>query len=359
MKFTVTEVLVSYIKNIRKEQKISVTEFSKKIGKSKSYITKFDNCEFKTLTLEDFNKIFEALASFEASSEKLMDEYFLMLDNNDYINRNIDLSIDFSNYCNVVKQYEIKEILIDKLLQMFKEENLTIHEIVAFANENTAVQEFSNFDQVEFNEFVISPLTSEQNDDFEENNGIQGSYIKVKLDEDYVNRIFNKEVNSTSYYILLAVAHSFYLQLLSEVGSETFRTKKEIIAGTSASNLLFNFQFCSLADTKKIIRKKEILKKLSDNLDEISNSMQLVSARYINLITQIYNQNPFYIEDKIKSFDRNLKADAGFCVATWDLPLYKVKNLNTETKKRLLKELSETIERYASDEENQEQIELI
>jgi len=49
-----------------------------------------------------------------------------------------------------------------------------------------------------------------------------------------------------------------------------------------------------------------------------------------------------------------MEADAAFLIATMNLPLYKSKKLNTDNKKKLLKEISELIDRYASDEEYQE-----
>ena len=57
--------------------------------------------------------------------------------------------------------------------------------------------------------------------------------------------------------------------------------------------------------------------------------------------------------------DKNLRADAGFFFAALDLPYHKLEKLNTDTKKQLLKDIKELINKYAEDESYQEQYELL
>ncbi len=345
MKFTVNENLIQYFKSIRKDKKISVQDFSK-----------FDNCDFKTLTLEDFNLIFLTLANNnQADATQLMDNYFLILEKEGLLKKDINLYIDFSNYSHIIKDIDIDENLIDKMNKLFESKRNSLHELVSHANKNVAVQKYSNFSQIDFNEYFTIPLSDEIISD----NDQQNIYVKVKLDEEHITKIFNKEIKQTKYLYLLALANAYYQIELSKIDDESLKHDKDIIAAISAHNLLFNFKFYSLNDYKRIEENNKRMNTLNENLGTISHSMQSILVNYINLIAQIYKQNPFYIEDKLKSYDVNLRADAGFCIALLDLPIYKVKSLNTDTKKKLLNELSEVIERYASDEEYKEQIELI
>lgn len=353
MKFTVTEALVSYIKEKRKEQNINVTTFAQKIGKSKSYITKFDNCEFKTLTVEAFNEIFEAISETKEQSIELMDEYFLSLIKNKYVDKNIDLMVDVSNYSNIVKEIKVRENLIKKFNKMLESKNLSIHDIVEFANSNDPVKTYSNFDSVEYNEYVAPPLSASGE------GSEQKVYIKINLDEDFVSSILTGNIDTCNYFTLLAITNAYYrIELLK---SETLNIKENAdkIAGLSARNLLFNFHIYSLEDYYKIQTSNDNIKELSVDLSNVSHSIQGTLGGYMNLIAKIYYQNPFYIEDKVLGFRENLEADAPFCIAAMDLPFYKVKKFSTDNKKKLLKEITAIIDRYADDEEYQEQIDLI
>lgn len=352
MKFTVTEILVSYIKDIRKEKKITVTAFSQKIGKSKSYVTKFDNCEFKTLTLEDFYKIFEALCEDCLDEiETTIDNYFLLLIKNEYASKNIDLLIDVSNYSNLVKKVSIPENLILKLNNMLKSKNITIHEIVECANANEPVKHYSNFNLVEYNEYVPVPVSDSTEP--------MSSYIKIHLEENIIISILERSIVESNYFTLLAFANAYY-RLELKKSTENMSTENiNKMAGILAHNLLFNFQLYALEDYFKRKESDENIEKLTTNLGTVSHSVQSTLGSYMNLISHIYNQNPIYTEDKILNLRENLKADASFYFASLDLPFYKVKHLNTDTKKKLLREIDSLIDRYANDEEYQNQLELL
>lgn len=352
MKFTVTEVLVSYIKDIRKEKNITVTSFAHSIGKSKSYVTKFDNCEFKTLTLEDFHKIFEALClDCPDEIEAAIDNYFLSLIKNEYASKNIDLLIDISNYSNLVKKVSIPENLILKLNNMIKSKNITIHEIVECANANEPVKHYSNFNLVEFNEYVPVPVSDSTEP--------MSSYIKIHLDENTITSILERSIIESNYFTLLAFANAYYRLELSKHNTEFDEDTINTIAGISAHNLLFNFQLYALEDYFKIKQSEENIEKLTNNLLAVPHSIQSTLGSYMNLVSHIYIQNPFYTEDKILGLRKNLKADASFYFAAQDLPFYKIKDLNTDTKKKLLKEIETLIDRYANDEDYKNQLELL
>lgn len=357
MKFSVNEILVSYIKKIRDEKKMTLTAFSSAIGKSKSYVTKFDNCEFKTLTIDDFKCMFMALANEnQEEAENFIDSYFYNLYENEYIKKNIDLSIDFHNYSNVVKEFDIPTLLIDKINSFLFNRNLSVEDLINYANENINIKKYSNYELIDYNEYVPIPLLNEIEKSEED---IPNIYIKFKLDKENIMNIFNKKIDKTNYYNLLAIANAYYLKDLEKINDEGLKSDKEIMAGMAAHNLLFNFQFCNLEDKKRVQENENKINEMTNNLHSLSNTMQSVLRRYIQLIIQIYKQDPFYIEDKFKSLDKNLRADAGFCIASLDLPIYNIKELNTENKKKLLNELSEVINRYSKDETYQNQIELI
>lgn len=352
MKFTVTEILVSYIKELRKEKKITVTAFSQKIGKSKSYVTKFDNCEFKTLTLEDFQTIFYALCDGSPSeAECIMDNYFLSLIKNEYIDKNIDLMVDVSNYSNLVKKLDIPKDLILKLNRMLESKNITVHEIIECANANEPVKNYSNFNLVDYNEYFPVPVS--------DTNEPMAIYIKIKLDEDYIQSILNRETVCSNYFTLLAFANAYYRLELKNSPENMSTDNINRMAGILAHNLLFNFQLYALEDYFNRKESDENIKNLTTNLGTVSHSIQSTLGSYMNLVSHIYNQNPIYTENKILKLRRNLEADAAFYFASLDLPFYKVKHLNTDTKKKLLREIDSLIDRYANDEEYQNQLELL
>lgn len=356
MKFTVNEILVSYIKDLRKDHKITVTAFSHKIGKSKSYITKFDNCEFKTITYEDFATMFTAISPTDA--QLLMDEYFLSLIKNEHVEKNIDLSIDLYNYCNVMRPQKIPEQFVQKFNDMLKSKGLTVHDIVETANANEEVKHYSNFNQVPENEYCSLSVSDITKSNTSDDDNITG-YIKVKLNEEDIQNILDGKTQESHYYILLAISNAYYMIDLRK--SESKETKKDIykISMIAASNLLFNFHVESLKDYYKLKHIDEQMDNLNHNLRNVSYSIQSILGGYIDLISKIYAQNYAYAERKVFGLDRNLKADAGFTIATMDLPFYKVKDLNQDNKKKLLKDIAKLIDNYSNDEDYKKQIDLI
>lgn len=351
MKFTVSEILVSYIKSIRKERKITVTEFANRIGKSKSYITKFDNCEFKTLTLEDFQTIFNALfIDSPEEANNAMDGYFLSLLKDGYDEQSVDLNIDISNYSYLIKRIEIPTDLIAKINLMINKSNFTIDEIVEYANANIAVKHFANFNSVDYNEYVPIPI-SDCTDEAK-------IYIKIKLDSNDIHSILKRKSLISNYFTLLAFANAYYIMDLKNNESISENSKPQM-AAILARNLLFNFQVYALVDYFKIQKSKENVSELTKNLEAITHSMQSTLGGFMELVSHIYKQNPIYTEDKILGMNENLEADAAFFFASLDLPLYKLKHLNTDTKKKLLKDFRDLIDKYAEDEDYQNQLELL
>lgn len=351
MKFTLSESLISYIKNERKNRKITVSEFSEGIGKSKSYITKFDNGEFKNLTEDDFKKVFLTLANNDnKEAQRLSDKYFLSLLKNKDNALNPIARIDILNYDYIIRQLELPEILIDKFNEFLMDKKIPLKEIVDLANENKPVSKYSNYNNAEFNEYSFVP------DDIASENGLV--YIKLRLDYDYIRRIFDKEISVTNYISLLSVLNAYYLKVMKN--DDDYKNDFNALTNDArfyACNFLFNFQFYSLDDYEILSKKEETKANIMNSLNEVSNSIQSTLLSYINLIIKIYNQDSNYIENKIKGLDKNLSEDAGFYIASLDLPLYKVKDINTSSKKELLKEMSALIDKYAS--EKKETIELL
>ena len=351
MKFTVNEILVSYIKNIRKEKKITVTEFAERIGKSKSYITKFDNCEFKTLTLEDFQTIFNALyIDSPEEANKAIYDYFLSLFKNNYTEQNIDLDIDVSNYSFLIKSIEIPRELITKLNSMLNKKNISISEVIECANSNTSVKHFANFNSVEYNEYVPIPVS-----DATEQVKI---YIKIKLENDIIHSILNGKLTVTNYFTLLAFSHAYYTIVLKD-NDNIDEESKANRATMMAHNLLFNFGVYALTDYFKLEKNRANAANLTENLLTAPHSIQATLGGFVNLVTKIYKQDSIYTEDKIYGMDKNLRTDAGFFFAALDLPYFELENLNTDTKKQLLKDIRALIKKYAEDESYKEQYELL
>lgn len=350
MKFTVTEILVSYIKDIRKEKKITVTEFAHRIGKSKSYVTKFDNCEFKTLTLDDFQKTFSALYEDDLNeSEKAMDNYFLLLIKEKYVEQSIDLMVDLSNYSNIVKKVNIPHNLILKMNQILKTKNFTIDKIIDCANSNESIKHYSNYNLVDYNEYVPVPISESKE---------PAIYIKIKLEKDYIESILEEKILVSNYFTLLAFANAIYT-LETMHNNEMDQDAKNKMALILAHNLLFNFQLYALEDYFKIKQSEENIQNLSTNLGIVSHSIQSTLGIFMDLVSHIYKQNPLYTEGKIRQMDKNIKTDAAFFFASLDIPLYKVKHLNTDTKKKILKEINILLDRYANDEDYQNQLDLL
>ena len=351
MKFTVSEILVSYIKDIRKEKKITVATFAERIDKSKSYITKFDNCEFKTLTVEDFKTIFNALyIDSPEEAEKAMDDYFLSLLEKDYKELSIDLDIDISNYCNIIKNLEVPKALITKLNKMLENRNISIDEVVSCANDNTAVKHFANFNNIGYNEYSPIPVSDATEK--------VKTYIKIKLDNNDIISILNGKSTKTNYFTLLAFVHAYYLIVLKN-NDNIDEESKSNRASMMASNFLFNFGAYTLADNSILKKNKKHTQELFDKLSSVPHSTRSILNGFIDLTIKINKQDSIYAENKILGLDKNLRADAGFFFASLDLPYYKLENLNTETKKQLLKDVRELIKKYSEDESYQEQFELI
>lgn len=355
MKFTVTEVLVSYIKEKRKEKNLTVTAFAERIGKSKSYITKFDNCEFKTLTVEAFNEIFEAISDTKEQANELMDEYFLSLIRNNYIDKNIDLLIDFTNYSHIIKEIEIPNDLIIYLNEILIISNLDIQKLVDTANQNAPVNHYSNFNLLDFNEYSTIPVSIDNTDN---NTRI---YIKIRLEEEYILSILNKKITKCNYFTLLAFANAYYQIKFLESDSDSDTNNEDLnrIASISAHDLLFNFKFYNLGDFDLAKESVDNLSELISSLEKSSNSVQRVLGNYMSLITHIYEQNLYYTERKILGLEKNLEEDPAFLVGTMDLPFYKVKKLNIDNKKKLMREIAELIDKYTEADDDKEQINLI
>ncbi|MHB8065091.1 MAG: hypothetical protein ACYDG2_21155 [Ruminiclostridium sp.] len=354
IRLNITEAMISFIKEARDKYKIKATDLAVKIDKSSAYISKFDKGDYKTISYNELCQMLSAICDNVNSNEKveISDEGKKLTDDfltNCLLNDKDDLydeDCGLMTYDDVIRTLEIPTDLVDYINSEIEKNKFEISNIINKANENADLGEYAKNPKYEVNTYY-----SIGEDELKENqaNKSEVCFIKVNLEESIVIKILNKEITFYNYLTLKSLLYTIY----------RLKDIPESLSQLLANNILSQFHFYNLRATNMANFAEDSKNKAFEEMKNMPSALVSTTSNYANLIFSFYKQNPKYTSSKIYGLHKNLSTDAPLVVASLDLPLYKMKDLDADTKRKFLQDVKELINKYTEKKSETKEFQII
>lgn len=340
-KLNITDSMITFIKENREKYKISAAKLADAIGKSSAYVSKFDKGDYKMISYDDLLDMLSAIGGSKSEGEKLLEEYFtnLISNNNDKNESNYDIK----TYDNVLRMIDIPIELRDYINNLISENKLTISDIVNKANENADLPEFTKNQKYEFNEYY--PYEKDKSNSYEK----EYSFVKIKVNEDEIVKILSGNVTKANYLTMDAILYT--ISRMRKIG--------EHLSSIIADNILSKYHFYNLEGTKLSKLAEQIKNEAIENMNAMSDQSIFTLSEFIKVVSVFYNKDVDYAIAKTTGLHRNLMSDASLVMAIFDIPLFKVKDINIEDKRKLIKDIEELIVKYSELKANDDNYQII
>lgn len=335
-KFEVTPELANILKSSRVQNNITSKSIADHIGKSQSYVSRLEKADIKKIEEETLTDILEFIFQksnhdLDAILEKIYSTMSLQLTDEE-INR----QLWWDNYDTVLRRIPIPSDLVDDIVSRMKTINLSVSDLCQRINANEGISpQVTNVDRYPFNKWQA----------YIKNHTIDFCFIKVKISEEKINRILNKEITSSNYISLLAI--SYYLHKIEKYGSQVVIPSDEsdnfyIIA----RDYLSKYKFFSISE-------KNRLSKLAQNVEEKDHLMSSFDRENQALVNTILSGYKVFSEIDLQRSNRvlaqlseNMKWDLMFMMSLGNINFSELKDISFSNKKNILHEIRNIIKKY-------------
>lgn len=338
-KFNVTHELASTLKSIRIQNNVTAKSVAEFVGKSQSYISKLEKAEIKTIEEEELTKIFKFIYQGVENGQESLDSILEKVYNTielRFSDEEIKSQTWWDTYDTVLRRIPIPTKLVDDIVSRMKAINLSSTTLCDRINANEAISpEVKNDDRYPFNEWQA----------YVRNHHVDFYFIKVKVEQEDINRILSKEIVGTNYLTMLAIA--FYLHKIEKFGSQV------VISGEENHNLnsvardyLNRFKFYSISEKNKLSR----LAKSKEEKEALVSSFDRENQELVNKIIfryKIFSEIDIQRSNQVfEIIVENLNWDLSFMMAISNIKFSELKDISFTNKKNLLNEIRTLVKKY-------------
>ena len=345
-KFKVTHELASTLKSIRVQYNVTAKSVAECIGKSPSYISKLEKAEIKTIEEDELTNIFKFIYQGVDNGQESLDTILEKVYNTieiRFTDEEIRSQTWWDTYDTVRRRIPIPAELVDDITTRMKAINLSSATLCSRINANEAISlDVKNDDRYPFNEWQA----------YVRNHHVDFYFIKVKIEQEYIDRLLNKEIAGTNYITMLAIA--FYLHKIERFGKQVSITNEENTnLNTIARDYLNRFKFFSISEKNKLSR----LAKSKEEKEALVSSFDRDNQELVNKILFCYKIfSDIDVQRSNKVFENivnNLDWDLSFMMAISNLKFNELKDISYTNKKNLLNEIRALVKKYNELPENQ------
>ncbi len=338
-KFKVTYELASTLKSIRIQYNVTAKSVAEYIGKSQSYISKLEKAEIKTIEEEELTKIFkfiyQGVENGQESLDSILEKVYGTIELR-FSDEEIKSQTWWDTYDTVRRRIPVPTELVEDIVRRMKAINLSSTVLCDRINANEAIRpDVKNDDRYPFNEWHA----------YVRNHHVDFYFIKVKIEQEYIDRLLNKEIVGTNYITMLAIA--FYLHKIEKFGTQVaITTEENTNLNTIARDYLNSFKFFSISEKYKLSR----LAKSKEEKEALVSSFDRENQELVNKIIFSYKvYSDIDIQHSNKVFEdvvENLNWDLSFMMAISSLKFSELKDISFTNKKSLLNEIRILIKKY-------------
>ena len=350
-KFNVTPELASMLKSTRVQYHITAKDIAEHIGKSRSYMSRLENGDIKTIEEKELTAIFKFIYGNDDSDPTLLDSVLEDIYNRldiSYSDEEIKKQLWFDNYDTVMRRIPIPSELIDDISIRMRKIGLSISELSRRINANEGIlPQITNKDDYPYNEWQAHV----------EDHKVQFYFIKISLPEQEIEDILNGVTQTTNYISLLSI--SYYLHKIEKFGQEVSVPGDDNDELTHvAIDYLNKYKFFSIAEKNRLAS----LAKSAEEFDSLISHFDRENQQLVGKIIAAYKTFSEYdiqqSNQMLSKYLSNIEWDIGFMMVLQNLEYFKMNGLSFNNKKQFLVEVRNLIEKYQKLPEQKKNIDL-
>lgn len=330
----VTPELAETLRGIRLQNKIQAKSLAAYIGKSPAFISKLESGNIQTIDTKELYSILQFISG-ENSSTELAEQIYASL-RFKYSSKEIEEQLWFTNYDTVECLLPIPEALIDDMVTRLGTLGVSRSYLNTRINANEALSpEDINDDSIEFNQWYHQSSI-----------GGNAQSIKIKLSEQRMNAILDKEVDVAPYvfvfcilfYILKIEKYGHTIDLLDDENSELMRMTTDI---------LNSHKFLCISEKNNLIAEKETQEEVYEILSSFDNANIEILSDIISGFRFASEHNIKTTNEQLQAFRQNMHWDLGFMLRVISLDFKSLEKTSFSNKKALISEMEKLVSKYA------------
>ncbi len=322
------------IKELRAANKVRSKDISSAINKSPTYVSKLEHGEIQKIDYDDLMKIFHTIFPDERSFETKFEE-FIGKCTLKYSEDEREREVWLQNFDTVYRKIPVPSELVDYCNEQLAQMKVSITEVVARVNLNEDIKKY-NLDLTKY----------KKNINYWEN---EHNFILMDIDLDVMQKILSKEIVVTNYVTM----ESFIYNLLKYTITDFEQ------AHLQAIEILTKFKFYSIvAKSRKLheTHSKEEADAILTDFDKVNQSVRNRINHHIGKFTTLDIK---YANEKLAALSNNFDADPSLTIAYLGINLSSLKDLDVETKRSFLKDISDLIKKYGALAPKEEKVVLL
>lgn len=344
-KYDVTSELAETIRTVRIQNHVTAKSVANHIGKSKSYISKLENGEIKTIQEKELSNIFRyILGSDDGYQDFLNNKLERLLDTLEvrYSDEEIKEQLWFYNYDTVLRLIPIPGALIDDINSRLNLLQISSSVICDRINSNEDFPKDKEVEKCPPNEWQARI----------KNHHVDISFIKMMVSYTDIMGILTKEKTSCNYVTLLSIVY-YLLKFEKGFGAQEGKYLLEV-----AEDYLNHFKFYSLITKYKLSQQA----KTQSDYESFMSSFDKTNYDLMNQIIasfKVFSDLDIERTNKyLEVFIDNLKWDNSFMMALIGTSFYDLKCMSFTVKKQMLTEIQAIIQKYKEMPDSQKQLEV-
>ena len=330
----VTPSLAETLRSIRLQNKIQAKQLASHIGKSPAFVSKLENGSIQTIDTKELNSILQFISGQESPVE-LAEQIYKSLKLK-YSAKEIEEQLWFVNYDTVECLLPIPNELIEDFNSRIDRLGITRHYLTSRINANEAISDEENNDRsIPYNQWY-----------YQERLGGNAHSIKIRLPEEQLNKILDKECDIAPYVIVFCIL--FYLIKIDEYKETVSLSDEQNSALMQKTTIILNdYKFLSISEKNRIISEKQSQEEIQELLSSFDNDNIEILNDIIRGFQFASEHNIKSTNEQLKAFSENMHWDLGFILRLISMDYCSLQKTSVSNRKKLLEEIEALIKKYS------------
>ena len=338
----VTQELADTLRTIRLQNKVQAKSLAAHLSKSPAYISKLESGNIQTIENSELYEILRFILNDAENQDDIAEQIYASLKFK-YTKKEIEEQVWFTNFDTVERSIPIPESLVDELKSRMKKNGVSTQQLISRINANEAldVEELCD-DSIPYNRWYHQKRI-----------GGSAQSIKIRMSENQLRSILNKEVDVSAYVFVFCIA--LYIIKIENFGERVYISddeNNEIMA--QATDLLNTHKFLSISTKDQLLSERHT----QDKVEDILSTFDIENIEIVNEIISGFRFasecNIKKTNSELRSFSNNMKWDLGFMMRLVSLDFKSLEKMNISNRRKLITDIEKLIETYSQlpDEKN-------
>lgn len=344
-RFPISKELAETIRELRLKKKIASKDIAKKIERSASYVSKFENGLIKSMPMREFDIMLQILLPECGTAQERVD-MIMELHIGKYGYEVREANVQLSNFDMVYRLMPIPPSLIAEINEMLTKHNISVESLVSRINSNEDLTE----DERQNEELPI-------NEWFQRTVSGKGLGIKVNFSLEEVSDILEGNIESCNFVIMQAIVYYMYkfiFSLKNEAPSEQeYAQVRKAFLG-----LLDKHKFYTLSRRDMLLSQSKSKNQANKILNEFDIENQKVIKELLNYLKFASEMDIVYTNEALKQLIHNLSWDCLFVIKLMGYNFSEIGECSYNNKRQMLREIKAVVDKYIDMPEDKKMIEI-